>query len=144
MSLIETDLALLRTAALFDLSTPEGCKESVQRLRSLFYKLHLVLQPRSVMEIGAKEATFSRTIKHLLPDTRCIAFEANPFVFRKQKKPSDPKRDGVEYRHVAVCDVTGTTKFHVQTHRAGRPVKLTMGSNSLMPRAGDVETMEVE
>ena len=67
MSLIETDLALLRTASLYDLSTPEGCKESVTRLRNLFYKLHQVLEPRSVLEIGAKEATFSRTIKKLLP-----------------------------------------------------------------------------
>jgi FkbM family methyltransferase len=144
MSLIESDLALLRTAALFDLTTSEGRKESVTRLRSLFYQLHQVLQPRSVMEIGAKEATFSRTVKALLPEARCIAFEANPFVFAKQKKNSDPKRQGVEYRNIAVADVTGATKFFVQTKRGDRPVKPTLGSNSLMPRVGDVETMEVE
>lgn len=144
MSLLESDLALLRTAALFDLSTPEGRKESVARLRSLFYRLHEVLRPRSTLEIGAKEATFSRTIRKLLPETRAIAFEANPFVFQKQRRHSDPKRDGVEYRNLAVADVTGTTTFFVQTRRGDRPVKPTLGSNSLMPRAGDVETMEVE
>ena len=97
MSTIESDLALLRTAALFDLSTAEGRKESVSRLRALFYRLHEIAQPRTVFEIGAKEATFSRTVRQLLPEARVIAFEANPFVFNKQRKASDPTNDGVDY-----------------------------------------------
>jgi FkbM family methyltransferase len=144
MSLIDVDLALLRTAALFDLSTPEGRKESVTRLRGLFYRLHEITQPRTVFEIGAKEATFSRTIRKLLPRSRAIAFEANPFVFAKEKKASDPKLDGVDYRNLAVAAHTGTTTFHVQTRRGEKLVKPTLGSNSLMNRLGDVETVEVE
>jgi FkbM family methyltransferase len=144
MDLTESDLALLRTAMLFDLTTLEGRKDSVARLRSLFYRLHEILQPRTVFEIGAKEATFSRTIRKISPRSRAVAFEANPHVYAKQRKEADPKRDGVDYRHMAVCDTTGTTKFFVQVRRGGKAMKATVGSNSLMPRLGDVETREVE
>jgi FkbM family methyltransferase len=143
MSLIEADLALLRTASLFDLATPQGRKLSVESLRRLFFALHEVLQPQVVLEIGAKEATFSRTMRKALPNAKVIAFEANPFVYAKQRKLADPIAEGVDYRHLAVSDRTGEISFFVQTRRGTKPVKRTVGSNSLMARLGDVETEEV-
>jgi FkbM family methyltransferase len=144
MTLTDSDLGLLRTAALFDLSTVDGRKDSVAALRGLYYHLHEILEPRTAFEIGAKEATYSRTVRKLLPRCRAVAFEANPFVFAKERKRSDPRKDRVDYRHMAVAASTGTTKFFVQTVRGGKPMKRTVGSNSLMARLGDVETMEVE
>lgn len=143
MSLIEADLALLHTASLFDLASQEGRKRSVDSLRRLFFNLHEVLQPKVVLEIGAKEATFSRTMRKALPDAKIIAFEANPYVYAKQRKASDPVADGVDYRHLAISDRTGEISFFVQVRRGGKAMKRTVGSNSLMPRLGDVETEEV-
>lgn len=143
MSLIEADLSLLRTASLFDLATPEGRKRSVDTLRQLFFDLHETLQPQVVLEIGAKEATFSRIMRKTLPEAKVIAFEANPYVYAKQRKVSDPIAEGVDYRHLAVSDRTGEISFFVQTRRGPKSVKRTVGSNSLMERLGDVDTEEV-
>ena len=59
------------------------------------------LAPDLFIEAGAKDACASRRFREGLPDARVVAFEANPFTFKRFKKKIDYPAEGVEYVHRA-------------------------------------------
>ncbi len=121
----------------------EGRKRSVAALRELFFTLHKTAKIDVALEIGAKEATYSQRVRELLPEAAVFAFEANPYIFARTKRDQDLESRNIEYLHTAVSDRSGSISFFLQTRRNGKPLKRTVGSNSLMARLGDVETEEI-
>lgn len=69
------------------------------------------IAPPLVIELGAHEAWFSSTIKTALPDVRALAFEANPDVYARYRRPAAAA--GVEYVNTAVSDRAGTTTLTI-------------------------------
>lgn len=126
------DIALLQTAALVDLTSPEAKQRSAHRLRDLFLRLLAQHPTEVVFEIGANEASFSQAARRRAKDAEVIAFEANPHVWERFKDRC--ARAGVDYRHLAITEATGPVTFQLQTTRSGKPVALTTGSNSLLKR----------
>ncbi|HYE42811.1 MAG TPA: FkbM family methyltransferase [Caulobacteraceae bacterium] len=126
------DIALLQTAALVDLSSPEAKQRSALKLRDTFLRLLAHHPTEVVFEIGANEASFSQAARRRAKEAEVIAFEANPHVWERFKDRC--ARAGVDYQHLAVTEITGPVTFQLQTSRSGKPVPLTTGSNSLLKR----------
>jgi FkbM family methyltransferase len=133
------DLQLLQTASLFDLSNKEGRKGSNAALAALFLRLHGILLPDVIFEIGAREATFSRRARRHAPEARIYAFEANPHNYEKFSNDAAVKEAHVEYLHMAVSNAPGEVSFFIQKSREGKPVSPLAGSHSTLERAGNVD-----
>lgn len=81
------------------------------RVARTFRDLSRALSPTISLEIGAHAAEFSRWLKDEVPDARCVAFEANPFVH--EKYATEIAATGVEYHHVAISEVNGTVDLTI-------------------------------
>ena len=73
-----------------------------------------MLAPRTILEVGAHEATFSCKLKKRLPSARVIAFEANPDVHAKYQ--DEVRAQGVEYISQCISDVSETVRFSMPIH----------------------------
>lgn len=82
-----------------------------ERVETAFRELCVSVRPTVSLEVGAHEAGFSRWLKAEVPDARCVAFEANPYVHRKFA--ADLAAADVEYHHLAVSDVAGSVDLRI-------------------------------
>lgn len=93
-----------------------------RRVEKTFRELCAGLGPTLALEVGAHEAGFSRWLKDTVPEARCVAFEANPYVH--EKYADEVGAAGVEYLHLAVSEVNGPVELGIprQLHntRKGR------------------------
>lgn len=115
-----------------------------RRVQGLYRDLCLRVRPTIGLEIGAHEATFSAWLKEASPTTRCLAFEANPYVAEKHR--DRVLATGVEYRHLAVGPTNGPAQLVIPTSVRQKERKLTnrMASLSLHTESDSAETVEVE
>lgn len=67
------------------------------------------------IEVGAHEATFSKTSKELNPACECFAYEANPYVYKKYCE--ELKKLGVDYQNLAINDSNNDIELSI-------PIKL--------------------
>jgi FkbM family methyltransferase len=86
-------------------------------------------QPTLVLELGAHEAAFSAWAKRRFPDARCVALEANPYVYEEYRERLADA--GVDYRHLAAAAETGTVTIHIPTGVDGRELGRTSRMASL-------------
>jgi FkbM family methyltransferase len=129
-------LDLLRHACCYDLRDPKERQRSHNDLVWLFEKLVRVVKPHTFIEAGAFFAEASRKVKKDIPDTRVVAFEANPHNFKMCKERFDYEALGVEYLHYALSQVGGTVTFNIQVQKGDSDVRKTTGRNSLLTRDG--------
>ena len=82
-----------------------------RRVEQTFLELCRDLTPTLSLEIGAHQADFSQWIKREVPEARCVAFEANPYVHEKY----EPRLagTGVEYLHLAISETNGTVELGI-------------------------------
>lgn len=110
---------------------PADPAENARRRRSgaghlagVVAKVVTALRPATILEIGAHEAGFSQRMKRALPDSRVVAFEANPEVHARHRAVLDAA--GVEYLMTCMADTEGERTFNIPVRRTR--VKATMGS----------------
>jgi len=115
-----------------------------RRVQRLFRELCLRLDPTIGLEIGAHEASFSSWLKEASPATRCLAFEANPYVAEKHR--DRVAAAGVEYRHLAVGPTNGPAQLVIPTSVRNKERRLSnrMASLSQHTETDSAETVEVE
>lgn len=89
-------------------------RRMTRELSDGFEDLVTLLSPRTVIEIGAHEASFSCKIKGRLSAARVLAFEANPDVYTKYQ--SEVASRGVEYISHCISDVSETVAFSMPIH----------------------------
>jgi FkbM family methyltransferase len=120
-----------------------------ERVEQAFRDLCSELSPTLSLEVGAHEGSFSTWMKAESPATRCIAFEANPYVHRKY---ADRHADrGVEYLHMAVSEQNGTVELGIprQFHNFKTGNRYEKGRRNKMASlathryAEETETVEV-
>lgn len=85
--------------------------------RMFFDLLTRIIRPTHFFEIGAHEASTSWRAAQRLPETICVAFEADPDIFDKfsnsfKKNPSQPIN--FSYVHSAISDIDGQTAWYKQ------------------------------
>jgi FkbM family methyltransferase len=79
-----------------------------------FEELVTMLAPRTIVEVGAHEASFSCKLKKRVPSARVVAFEANPDVHAKYE--DEVTSHGVEYVSRCISDVSETVRFSMPIH----------------------------
>src|SRR5262245_44024048 len=112
---------------------PENARKQRQaithRLANIFCDLVCRLGPPIVLEIGAHEGTFAKTIKQLQPGSRVIAFEAHPHVYAAHA--AEAAEAGVEYVESCVADRDGESTIKVQLAKNGLE---QLGKGSILGR----------
>lgn len=114
-----------------------------RRVLSFFRAMCRTVEPTVCLELGAHEARFSRWSKRHFPDARCVALEANPYVYEKFRDRL--AATGVEYHHLAATATNGTVTLHVPTVTFGKPRTRAnrMASLGVHEQASGVEQVEV-
>jgi FkbM family methyltransferase len=100
-------------------------------------------RPTIVLELGAHEGKFSVWAKRRFPEARCLALEANPYVYEEHREHL--AQEGVDYRHLAAGLETGTVTIHIPTGVDGRELTRTSRMASLVThlRSHGDEAVEV-
>jgi 2-O-methyltransferase len=113
-------------------------------VRETFFDLVTAAGTDLCVEVGAHEATFSRTVAERLPAARCVAFEANPFVFRRYFETLSAI-DNVQYIHAAVGRHGGIAELHIprKLHGKDKPKGNRTGSLLVNARATQSEVVAV-
>lgn len=139
--MINHHLSLLYEAQLsqlelyFDLDTEEGIKHSKVTLVDFFLELQRILiKPQFFYEVGAFSAKTSLKLKAILPETQCLAFEANIYNYNLFTQENDYENAGVDYRQLAISAKTGREIFHIQKKIANNNVAPIRANNSLLIR----------
>lgn len=131
------ELQLRSSAANFALWNGDGRQRSANALAELFFGLVRTLQPELCVEAGAKTGEVSLRMKQLSPNSRVVAFEANPYNFKKYSEEFRHDEKCVEYLNLALSDVSGPVTFNIVSNRGGKEVSPNTGSNSLLERKED-------
>jgi FkbM family methyltransferase len=90
-----------------------------RRVVSFFREMCRTIRPTVSLELGAHEASFSRWAKRSFPEARCVAIEANPYVYDKHHEGLDAV--GVEYHHLAAAATNGQVTINIPGSVWGRP-----------------------
>jgi FkbM family methyltransferase len=130
---------MLQTAAYFDLSSKVDRIRSVTTLEKLFFRICKESQPSIFIEAGALDAKTSVGARKILPDSRIVAFEANPKNYADFSPNPALKKSRVEYLHVALSDKAGELTFYQPT-KSSQPVD--SGQGSILPRADSGQTVK--
>jgi FkbM family methyltransferase len=134
--LLGEQIGLLNNEAISSCANRQGLrKQSGELLEAAFLDLATRLAPTLSVEIGAHEASFSERLKTNLPNLQALAFEANPFVYRRHV---DRLRNlSVDYRHAAICSEDGTVPLQIPVKRNGDLFGRDHGIASLYRRVGE-------
>jgi FkbM family methyltransferase len=130
-----------RVASSYDLQSPAERGRSTADLEGLFFELLSKMETSLFIEAGAKNAETSRRVRKLLPNASIVAFEANPYTFKRFEHDNNEPGLNVQYRNVALCDKTGETTFKVRQRDDGRPS--ADGQASLLGRTDNSDFVEV-
>lgn len=108
------DLFLFTTASGYDLLQKEERRRSVLELEKMFFRVVTEVSPSLFVEAGAKDAATSFRARRHLPKARIVAFEANPFTFKRFNDYERFVSERVEYTHLALSDKNGSLTFNVR------------------------------
>lgn len=114
---------------------------TVKRLETLFFDICTAVTPDLFIEAGAKDASSSRRARAYLPEAQIVAFEANPYTYRRFCKNPDNTTRNIRYLNLALSDVDGPVTFNVRVI-GGKPSG--DGQSSLLVRRNSsVDNLEV-
>lgn len=114
---------------------PDQRRASVAATDQLFFDLVLALRPELMIEAGAKDAGMAARVRAAVPTIRAVAFEANPYTYRRFRKRHGADASGVDYRNLALDETAGEVTFQVRTDPDGTPH--SDGQGSLLDKTGD-------
>ena len=109
---------------------------SAQELSKYFYELQGRIKPNVIIEVGAYDATFSKSIVANYPDIVSWAFEANRHNY--QTYSLEALADGVKYVYSAVSSEVGEVPFYYQNEMPS-----TVGNNSILLRLDSLQYGEI-
>jgi FkbM family methyltransferase len=104
------------------------------RTSILFYILTRALKPGLICDIGSLDGTNSLLFRRFSPDSRIIAFEANPYNAKAIMNNSSLIANNISLESYAVSNRDGEAKFYLE--KLGG-VNFRNGISSLRERLGD-------
>lgn len=101
-----------------------------------FFDLVLDYRPTHFLEVGAFDASTSIRAAKNLPNTKCIAYEANTYNFEyfKDKQEVLPN---FSYEHLAISNHNNSVTFFVQRQKNKKKIKPVRKNNSLLERSDE-------
>lgn len=127
-------LQLAQQASLYDLTYMKGRALSREQVENLFFRMLEILPVTTTLELGAHEATFSRTVKEKFPQREARAYEANPQVYAHFFLEGAVERNGVKYIHTAVGANNGSIPFYLYDQLEGKAESRDSRRQSLLLR----------
>lgn len=76
-------------------------------------QLHIPIEPRTVLDVGANRGQFALVAAHRWPDARLICFEPLPAAVARLTEVLATTPASAEVRNVALTDTPGEAKLHV-------------------------------
>lgn len=128
------ELRMRSDAYLFNLWKEGGRKKSADALVELFFGLTKAIQPALFVEAGAKTGEVSLRAREMCPQSRVLAFEANPYNFENYSNKFNHEEKQVSYLNLALSDNVGEITFNIIKSRDGAPVPRQTGMNSILER----------
>jgi FkbM family methyltransferase len=104
--------------------------------KTLFAGLVKEAQADCICDIGSRDGMQALLFRHLRPEAKVLAFEANPILFREMSNDPRLKQAGVEVHPYAICDREGTMDFFVVDVDYDKPED-NRGTSSLFKRPND-------
>ena len=127
---------MLATACHFDMMDDADRKRSNIALQALFLNFVYFLKPKCFVEVGAFQADASVNVRTRDKSISAIALEANPHNYAAFKDSPKFSELGIDYRHLAASDRTGTVEFYIRNKFQGVERPLVSTDNSILPRSG--------
>jgi len=119
-------------------------KSSVLNTEILFQLLVKYLEPWIICDVGTLDASHSVLLRHISKHPRIIAFEANPYNYKKIIDSGIAAKENIEVIHKAVSNQPGKLTFHVQEYTDNAGDEWKAGTSSILERSQDVgDTEEV-
>jgi len=122
-------------------------KSRILNTEIFFQLLVKYLKPDIICDIGTLDASHSILLRHISKIPRIIAFEANPYNFKKILDRRIPETENIELFQKAVSNTAGTLVFHVQKYKDDAEKMWMAGTSSILQRSqsvGDTEEVNVE
>lgn len=110
---------------------------STADLKTKFTELTKFLRPELVLEIGAREAEYSKEIGQALSDSKVFAFEAYPFNYNLFRNVVTAAAPNIQYLNLAVADSNSPVTFYVNKFIDDKAVAENTGRNSIIQRTGN-------
>jgi FkbM family methyltransferase len=109
-----------------------------EAFKDLFQSLIAKIDAKLILEVGAHEAEFSSQVAKNMPNSKVLAYEANPFVYKKFKNKLPAN---VEYLNLAVGVDNNPKKFFIPrfipTQNEGIEIGVTNTTSSLRSRSNE-------
>ena len=122
----------------------QGRANSAALVANYFHELVAQIDPALFVEAGAYRADASCKVRADHPACRVVAFEANPYNYRRYAEELDFASLGVEFLNLAVTEANGPVTFHLRTRQDGEDLRRVTGNSSLLRRQGtDTEYEEI-
>lgn len=136
------DLLLMQQAGMTKIKDRADRRASRDALQGLFVDLQKAIAPEITLEIGAMDATFSRTMAGMgIP---AYAFEANSYNFARFGPKIQALGLPIHYNHLAICELDGEVQFQLRKEVGGKEISRIQGNNSLMLRNKDMGEVTYE
>ena len=113
----------------------------------LFQLLVKYIKPEVICDIGTLDAHHSVLLRHISKSSRIVAFEANPYNYKKILESKLPEKENIELVHQAISNEPGTLTFNIQKHTDPADEKWVSGTSSILQRnqeVGDTEKVTVD
>ena len=107
---------------------------SNKQLVSNFFDLVYKYNPSYFLEIGAFDASTSLKVAKQLPNTNCIAYEANKYNYNYFVESIDVLPN-FKYEHLAISNHNDSVTFFVQRQKNKKKIKPVRKNNSLLERS---------
>lgn len=136
--------------SMFNIATVEGRRATVEIGVNIFMDIQRLIMPDLSMEVGAREASYSRQMRHLFPKLSIVAVEGSPEAHSYYAKQHDFSSQNIDYLQCVVSDHSGVVDFNIVKDRVPNDtVPGTNGRNSLNHRdysksKFDYDTIQVQ
>jgi FkbM family methyltransferase len=139
------ELNMVLQATRYNLRNEDQRKLSTKLLENLYININKFLQPNIYFEIGAHQATFSKTISSSQPKAKIYAFEANPYVYENFKDDIIHNFKNIQYIHSAISNMNGMIDFHVLKKINQTEYSQKRGYHSIFRRSegGEYEVIKI-
>ena len=107
-----------------------------------FQMLVKFLKPALICDIGTLDASHSVLLRHISKFARILAFEANPYNFKRILDKGIAAAENIEVFHKAVTSEPGSLIFHVQQYKDRNDQDWMAGTSSIRQRSVEVGTTE--
>lgn len=118
-------------------------QEKILKTKYLFLNLLRMFRPGLILDVGSMDGSDSIRFRRMSPLSKIIAFEANPYNFKKMQNNSRLAQLNIEVRNRLVSSKAEKGKFYISKGAVAGKNSGNMGTSSSMMPVNDADVAEV-